>query len=310
MGHKISGKLTAADANYSYPALDVNVSALKDTVTFLTTTQAARNYRNLESLDLAADYIFQKFNEYGLATERQCFEVDNTSYWNIIGSSGEETQERVIIGAHYDVCEDQPGADDNASAVAGLLEIARLVNNSGLQSAYRFDFAAYSLEEPPFFMSKQMGSYVHAKSLHEQASAVRGMICLEMIGYFSSTDNSQDYPFEVMKKTYPSVGNFIAVVGNLSSSSLVDEFVLAFRETSLPVESLKAPSFVPGVAFSDHQNYWKFGYPAVMVTDTAFYRNPNYHQVSDTMDTLNFDKMAEVVKGVTWALLNMTKTRT
>jgi hypothetical protein len=165
---------------------------------------------------------------------------------------------------------------------------------------------AYCLEEPPFFASEQMGSYVHACALHEQGIVVRGMICLEMIGYYTAEEHSQEYPLSIMKMAYPSVGNFIAIVGNIKSGRLVDELVRHFQKIALPVESLKAPSLVAGVGFSDHRNFWQFGYPAVMITDTAFYRNHNYHQSGDTIDTLDFDKIAEVVKGMTWSLLNMS----
>lgn len=306
MKRKISAKLAVEKNNYSYPRLDVSILDLENTVKFLTTIRPPRNYRNIHSLNRVAAYIQKKFIQYGLATDMQEFEVEKTTYRNVIGISGDEKQERIIVGAHYDVCGDQPGADDNASAVAGLLEIARLVHRFRSTSKYRFDFVAYSLEEPPFFASEHMGSYIHAQSLSEQGISIRSMMCLEMIGYFTTVDNSQDYPFGIMKAIYPSRGNFIAVVGNMKSGHLVDEVIQHFNETSLLVESLKSPSLVTDVAFSDHLNYWKFGYQAVMITDTAFYRNRNYHQDTDTIDTLDFNKMGEVVKGVTWALINMS----
>jgi Zn-dependent M28 family amino/carboxypeptidase len=298
-------KLLVKKNHYSYPPLDIRVSNLRDTVEFLTTIRPYRNYCNIPSLEKTADYIQEHFAHSGLVTERQYFEAMSKTYCNIIGTWGDTHQKRVIVGAHYDVCGDQPGADDNASAVAGLLEIARLIQQSDVASAYRFDFVAYCLEEPPFFASEQMGSYVHAQTLHEQGIVVRAMICLEMIGYYTSEEHSQEYPLAMMKMLYPSTGHFIAIVGNIRSGHLVDELVRHFHETSLPVESLKAPTLVAGVGFSDHRNFWQFGYPAVMITDTAFYRNQNYHQIGDTIDTLDFDKMGEVVKGVTWSLLNL-----
>jgi len=283
----------------------VKISNLRQCVKFLTDIRPYRNYRNTQSLEKAATYIENKFNEYGLSTEIQSFEVKGEQYKNIIGIHGKDKKEKIIVGAHYDVCENQPGADDNASAVAGLLEIARLVRKNISETKYGFEFVAYSLEEPPFFRSDQMGSFIHAKSVHNKREKIRCMICLEMIGYFTTEEKSQNYPLAMMKLFYPSVGNFIAVVGNFGSSSLVDEVSEHIKATSLDVEKLKAPALLPGVDFSDHRNYWHFGYKAVMITDTAFYRNPNYHEITDTADTLDFVKMAEVVKGVTWALINM-----
>jgi len=294
-----------AEETHNYPELDVSISNLKETVKFLVSIQPYRNFANPDSLNKAADYIENKFKDFGLSTDIQHFQVEGETYKNVIGSYGKDKKERVIVGAHYDVCGDQPGADDNASAVAGLLEIARIVKDFALLSKYRFDFVAYSLEEPPYFRSKKMGSYFHAKSLYDQGVTIRGMICLEMIGYFTDEKNSQHFPIPLMKMAYSSEGNFIAVVGNFSSGSLVNEVVKHFKPAGINAESLKAPALLPGVDFSDHRNYWRFGYKAVMITDTAFYRNPNYHRRGDTIDTLDFEKMGEVVKGVVWGLVNI-----
>ncbi len=293
------------NGKHNYPKLNVNISNLRHSVNDLTDIRPYRNYRNTQSLDKAARYISDKLKEYGLSAEIQSFEAKGDQYKNVIGTHGKNRNGRIIVGAHYDVCEDQPGADDNASAVAGLLEIARLVRENIPEPRYGFDFVAYSLEEPPFFRSDQMGSYIHAASVHDRGDKIRGMICLEMIGYFTSEEKSQAYPLGIMKLLYPSVGNFIAVVGNWGSSDLADEVAEHLKVTSLPVEKLKAPALLPGIDFSDHRNYWHFGWPAVMITDTAFFRNPNYHKMSDTPDTLDFEKMGEVVRGITWGLMNM-----
>jgi Zn-dependent M28 family amino/carboxypeptidase len=228
-------------------------------------------------------------------------------YTNVIGTMGTDGAERVVVGAHYDVCGEQPGADDNASAVAGLLEVSRLLNPFASTLKYRVDFVAYTLEEPPFFGTPEMGSYVHAQSLHEDGVKVRGMISLEMIGYFTDEEDSQDYPLPLMKLFYPSKGDFIGVVGNFRSRALVKEVKGHMSAAPINVESLSAPAIVPGVNFSDHRSYWEFGYPAVMVTDTAFFRNPHYHRVSDVAETLDFDTMKEVVKGVAWTVLNLSR---
>ena len=209
----------------------------------------------------------------------------------------------MIVGAHYDVCEDQPGADDNASAIAGLLEISRIINIYKDNLKYRVDFVAYTLEEPPFFTTEAMGSYVHAKEIHDRKIDVRGMICLEMIGFFTE-EKTQQYPLPLMKIVYPIKGNFIGVVGDFNSVSLVNEVSKYIKTAAIDVSKLYAPAAVPGVDFSDHRSYWSFGYKAVMITDTAFYRNPNYHSESDTIDTLDFDKMVEVVSGLCFAIMN------
>lgn len=285
--------------------LDVSSAHLKETVTFLTGIRPYRNHLNPDSLHRAAQYIEQHFQGYGLKTEEQWFEVGDQKYLNVIGTIGPDKPERIVIGTHYDVYDDQPGADDNASAVAGLLESARLMSLHGRNSKYRFDFVAYALEEPPFFATENMGSYVHAKSLQEANATVKGMICLESIGYFSDKKNSQEYPIGIIKWFYPDKGNFIAVVGNFKSGSFLKEVKKHMRAAAIGVESLKAPAMLPGVDFSDHRNYWTFGYPAVMITDTAFYRNPHYHMPTDTIGTLDFEKMKEVVKGVVWSLSKM-----
>ena len=285
------------------PDLGINIENLIQTVHFLSTLDPPRNYKNLASLQMSAEYIVQKLKQYGLSPTRQRFTVSGRTYENIIASVGPVEGGRLIVGAHYDVHDKFPGADDNASAVAGLLEIARFAKRHEAKLSYRVDFVAFCLEEPPFFRTKYMGSYTHAESLHENNVEVLGMICLEMIGYFSDQESSQSYPLSLMRLFYPGTGDFIGVVGNFSSSSLVKQIAKHLKSTRVPVQTLRAPAFLTGVDFSDHLNYWKFGYKAVMVTDTAFYRNPNYHKPTDTIDTLNFKKMKEVIKGLCWAIL-------
>ena len=237
--------------------------------------------------------------------ERQQYEVNGATYQNIIGSIGPETASRLIVGAHYDVCGEQAGADDNASAVAGLLEIARLIQVQQPELKQRIDFVGYTLEEPPYFGSKHMGSAVHAKSLNDNNIDVKGMICLEMIGYFSEEENSQDYPIGFLKWFYPNKGNFIAVIGKLGQGQVVRQVKKSMKQVAdIDVRSINAPRSLVGIDFSDHRNYWKYDYPAVMINNTAFYRNKNYHETSDTIGTLDFDKMTEVVRGAYWAVVN------
>jgi hypothetical protein len=286
--------------------INVNKDRLYADVQFLTGLVPARNAFNLNALNQGADYIFNEFRKISPRVSYQTFGVNQTEYKNIICSLGPETGERIVVGAHYDVCGDQPGADDNASGVAGLLEIARLVQAKEKELKYRIDFVSYALEEPPFFKTDDMGSAVHAKSLAAAGVKVRGMICLEMIGYYSEEKNSQDYPLAALKAIYPSKGNFISVVGNMSQGKLV-KHVKAYMQQGgqIDVQSLTAPAAVPGVDFSDHLNYWRYNFPAVMITNTAFFRNPHYHLPTDTIDTLDFAKMAEVVKGVYLAVIRL-----
>ncbi len=295
----------SASAQYSYPDPEISTQRMESTVRFLTTVTPSRNYAQLSSMNRSALYISQKLSECGLRPTEQEFFVDGKRYVNILASVGPQEGSRLIIGAHYDVYGDQPGADDNASAIAGLLEIARFVKKHESELKYRVDIVAYALEEPPYFGTSNMGSYVHAEYLHRHNIKVKGMICLEMIGFFTEVNNSQTYPLGILRLFYPNTGNFIGVVGNWRSWGLVNQVAKHLRNTSMTVETLKAPSFIRGVDFSDHRNYWKFGYDAVMVTDTAFYRNKNYHERSDTMDTLSFPKMQEVVKGISWTILNI-----
>ncbi len=285
--------------------LPVSTDLLFATTKFMTDINPPRNHKNLKSLDKAANFIEGKFAKYGYKPLEQSYKLNQLEYKNIIASFGPEEAPRFIVGAHYDVYGNQPGADDNASGVAGLLELARLfkVNNPSLN--FRIDFVAFTLEEPPYFRTEKMGSYIHARRLYNNNVKVIGMVSLEMIGFFTDEPNSQRYPSILMKPFYPSTGNFIAVVGDFNSSDLISHFKNNLNLTSLNAQSLKAPSMVPGVDFSDHMNYWKFKYKALMITDTSFYRNQNYHKKTDTIDTLNFEKMAEVVKGVYWALISL-----
>jgi hypothetical protein len=288
-----------------YPPLSVNTQSLRDTVEYLSTLDPPRSYNHIESVEKVSEYIFNKMNSSGLKPEYQEISVMGNRYRNIIAHIGPVNAPVIIIGAHYDVAGDQPGADDNASAVSGLLEAARLLFPYRERLKVRISFISWCLEEPPFFGTKEMGSYFHAKSLFYSDRDILGAISLEMIGYYIEEPASQKYPVGLMKAFYPEKGNFIAVVGNLKSGPLVKKLKKHMRHASIDVISVIAPGFFGGISLSDHRNYWKFGYKAAMITDTAFFRNPNYHLKSDTADTLNFDMMGEVIKGVVWALLNM-----
>ena len=272
-------------------------SRLETHVRMLAETLVPRDSNHPETLERVAAYVEARFRETGAKVTTQPFTVEGRSYRNVIAHFGPEDGSLIVVGAHYDTCGERPGADDNGSGIAGLIELAGLL---GKKSQGRsIDLVAYTLEEPPFFRTEHMGSAHHARSLKDAGRTVKAMIALEMIGYFSDTPHSQDYPLGLLKLFYPSQGDFIAVVGNLGSFGLTRMVKGAMRSaTPLPVRSINAPRASPGLDFSDHLNYWKEGFPAVMVTDTAFYRNLAYHEAGDTPERLDYHRMAMVVKGV------------
>lgn len=270
---------------------------------FLTAIQPFRNWINRESLLKASDYIDNEFREYGLKTNEQKWKVGNFEYKNIIAKYKPELESRLIIGAHYDVFSNQPGADDNASGVAGLLELARLVAKNQPILPYGIDFVGYCLEEPPHFGTKNMGSYIHAESLHESETIVIGMICLDMIGYFSNSENSQQYPPSNFTANLSKIGNYIAVVGLTQYGEFSQEIFSRMSACNqIPVELINFPTNDGLAGLSDHRNYWHFEYNALMINDTAKFRNPNYHQLSDTVETLNIEMMNKVILAVYHAI--------
>jgi Zn-dependent M28 family amino/carboxypeptidase len=265
-----------------------------------------RDPRYPDNLDRAAAYIRREFQQAGGRVSEQPYEVDGKTYRNVIAMFGPETQDRIVVGAHYDAVPAVPGADDNASGVAGLLELAYLMGTTRLP--LRVELVAYTLEEDPYFLTEQMGSAVHVASLRKQGARVRIMFSLEMIGYFTDAPGSQRFPLPLLSLFYPSEGNFIAVVGKLDQGLTVRRVKQAMHSASpLPVHSINAPSWIPGVDWSDHRNYWKAGYDAVMITDTAFYRNDNYHTLRDRPETLDYRRMAMVVQDVYEAVLAFTR---
>lgn len=275
------------------------IQNLKEIVETLSGSIGTRSYAELDKLDRASGYIEEQFRKGGCNPVRQSYTVDGRTYRNIyseIKGTG-EPDEILVVGAHYDTVVGTPGADDNASGIAGMLELSRLTAENPVR--HTVYYAAFTLEEPPYFRSKHMGSFVFAESLYKRNRNVKGMISLEMIGYFSDKKSSQYYPLPVFRWFYPTTGNYIAFVGNLHSKSFTNRFVKIFREVStVPCESLSTISLVPGVDFSDHLSFWRFDYPAFMITDTAFYRNPDYHSPGDTAEKLNYEKMSELVSGL------------
>jgi hypothetical protein len=292
-------------ASISAP-ISVDPKRLEAHVRTLSESFVPRDESHPENLDRCAAYIRREFESANARVSEQPFTVAGQTYRNVIAHFGPQTKEMVVVGAHYDTAGPLPGADDNASGVAGLLELARLLGNG--QLPIRVELVAYTLEEPPFFRSEQMGSAMHAKALRREGAAVRAMLSLEMIGYFSDDHDSQHFPSSVLSLFYPTKGNFISVVGKMGEGMLVRKIKKAMAgATSLPVYSINAPRLIPGVDFSDHLSYWREGYPAVMITDTAFYRNANYHTMGDTAERLDYRRMGQVVEGMYAAVVDMTR---
>jgi len=256
-----------------------------------------RSFDHPANLERTAAYIEAQFREAGAQVSIHDVLVDAKRYKNVVARFGPASGRLLVIGAHYDSHRATPGADDNASGIAGLLELAHSLGQSG--PARPVELVAYTLEEPPHFRSPHMGSVWHARALKEAGRDVELMLSLEMIGYFSDSPGSQAYPLAAMKLGYPDRGNFIALVGQFGDFGLSRSVKGVMAGASqLPVYSLNAPSLVQGVDFSDHRSYWAQGYPALMVTDTAFMRNANYHRAGDTFDKLDYKRMALVVQAV------------
>ncbi len=268
----------------------------------------SRGYLQTDALQKTSGYIKSELSAYGYAVSVQGYDVEGRTYENVFTEKrGGKFPDRIlVIGAHYDTVTGTPGADDNASGVAGLLELARLLVNEPI--GLTVQFVAFVLEEPPFSRSKHMGSYVYARSLSRKGTDVEGMICLESIGYFTDRPDSQFFPLAFLRFRYPTTGNFITFVSNLQSKGFLNRAKAAFKKGSgLPVESISTLPVVPGIDFSDHRSFWKFGYHAFMVTDTAFFRNPNYHGKGDTPDTLDYERISEVVIGLKSAVVELAR---
>ena len=270
---------------------------LKKHVVALSETFHPRDSENPANLDRCADYIAAELRQAGAAVEFQKVPVRGRTYRNVIGRFGSGKERKLIVGAHYDACDGTPGADDNASGVAGLLELARMIGVNPPDA--EVELVAYTLEEPPFFGGTDMGSTVHALGVAKEKPRIIGVIVLEMIGFFSDEPGSQNYPIPLLKAYYPSRGNFITVVSRWDQGAWIKDLKAAMKgSTPLPVYSFRGPASLPGVDFSDHRNYWPHDIPAAMVTNTAFYRNTAYHRPEDTAERLDYDRMAMVVVGV------------
>lgn len=279
-------------------------SRLYQHIWFLSEEIGERHFENPGSLDRAADYIEQELMAAGLKVLRHSFE--DSTYHNIIAeiSGSSSPDEIIIVGAHYDTVWLSPGANDNASGIAAMLEISR--NLAGLNPERTIRFIAFTNEEQPFAGSDEMGSMIYARLVRERMENIIGMYSLEMLGYYSDEPGSQSYP-PPLSWFYPDRANFIAFVSNIQSGRLLWQSLKAFRHHSdFPAQGLiMSERLVPDIRRSDHASFWDTGYPAVMVTDTADFRNIHYHTVGDTIRTLNMKKMAEVTAGLTLMIASL-----
>jgi hypothetical protein len=282
--------------------LQADPQRLESTVRRLAGWSPPRNCRRADVMAAVAGWLNAEFGKNGerVRVTRQDFIADGKKYENVIASLGREQGPRFVIGAHYDVHGDLPGADDNASGVAALLELARLLAPVYPARGTRLDLVAWANEEPPFFGTPGMGSSVHARRLAASGVRVLGAVSLEMLGYFSDEPGSQRFPDPRLAAAYPDRGNFILVAGRPADRVFVEKFAAALRRgCPVPVEEFStALVAVEAVSFSDHRNYWAAGFPALMLTDTAFLRNPHYHTAGDTPETLDYTKLAGIVSGL------------
>ena len=288
---------------------------LREHLHALTVTIGERSVSRPENLKKTEDYISSFYEELGLVVDTQAYSYAQLPVANIIAeiSFCDNPKQRFLLGAHYDSVSGTVGADDNASAIAVQLEVARLLarqpNKDNLDLALKL--VSFALEEPPAYGTRHMGSRVYARAAHAQKEKIDGMICLEMVGYACHEPGCQSYPFPLMFMDYPKEGNFIGIVSNFKSRGFAKNLVAQFQNNEdLPVVKLSVPLngyIMPAVRLSDHASFWDKGYKAVMVTDSAFFRNPYYHTAGDTMDKLDLGFMAEVVESLVIFFLSHQK---
>lgn len=258
-----------------------------------------RNMWHPERLEQAARYIESELAASGCTVEAHSYQLQGRTVRNIVAriEGHERPQEIVVIGAHYDSVLGSPGANDNATGVAALLELARVCCADRPSRTLRL--VAFVNEEPPFFKTEEMGSRNYARQAEQRGERIVAMVSLETIGYYSEAENSQLFPFPPLRFLYPTRGNFLAFVANVRSRALLQRSLQAFRASSaFPAEGLVAPEWLPGVDWSDHWSFWRSGYPAIMITDTAPFRYYHYHTQHDTPDKVDYGALSRVLPGL------------
>ena len=276
------------------------IERLRTTVQVLADSIGPRHNHKSESLLAAEEWIVAEWEDQGYTVVRQPVESRHGLSHNleVILPGTDPTLPALLFGAHYDseAASWTPGADDNASGVAVLLELSRGWVDDPPPRTLRF--IAWTNEEPPYFQTPQMGSLVHAMSLQQAGVELLGAISLETLGYYDSTPGSQKFP-PGLSAFYPDRGDFVAFVGFFSGKALIERSIASFRKVAeIPSESFAGPSAIQGVGWSDHWSYATHGYSAFMITDTAPYRNPNYHERTDTPDTLDYEAMTRIAEGL------------
>ena len=285
------------------PPLTASQTALADElradVEALAVTIGPRQVFDTKTLRAAEAYVAGQFESAGYLVSRQGYEVVGETVNNLVVEipGATEPQSILVVGAHYDSVDSTPGANDNASGTAAMLALARRFAHALPAKTLRF--VAFVNEEPPFFSKPTQGSMVYAQACRDAGEQIDGMVCLECLGSYSDTPHSQRYPIAPLKLFFGDRGNFVGFIGNVSSRPLVHRTIATFRrDVPFPSQGLAAPPWVQGIGWSDHASFWKAGYPAVMVTDTALFRYDHYHQPTDLPDILNFESMARVVDGL------------
>lgn len=284
------------------------ISNSKKIITCLAIDIGERTISKYDNLLRAGDFIKSYFSEYGHEPSEESYTVKSKKVYNIITEikGYEEPEKIIILGAHYDTVEGSPGADDNASAVAGLLEIYRLASKFKFRKTIRF--VAFTLEEPPYFQTEEMGSMVHASGCKSRKEKIELMVCLEMIGY-ADKKYVQRFPNEFFKNKYPLYGDYLAVAGTPSMSDHVFSWKKKYNSHAKhKIFDLIAPASIRGIDLSDHWSFMKNGFPAIMISDTGFYRNSNYHQNTDTADTINHDFLYHNIRNSYLALRDFLNT--
>src|SRR5438132_3030737 len=265
-----------------------------------------RNMACYPQLIGTATFIEDSLGRAGLQPRRDSYELHGQACHNIEAEIRGARPEILLIGAHYDSVFGSPGANDNGSGVGALLALARRF--TGKTTKHTLRFVAFVNEEPPYFLSDEMGSFVYAGRCKMRGDQISAMISLETIGYFSDAPHSQTYPAPGLGVFYPKVGNFIGFVSNVHSRALLRRVVALFRKhAKIPSEGAALPAFIPGVSWSDQWSFWRYGYPGIMVTDTAPFRYPHYHSSSDTPDKLDYDRFTLVVSGMEKVIEDLDK---
>jgi len=287
------------------PAFSATAQAVRAHVERLAGAIGERNVFRPAALAEARDYIAREWRLQGYDVASHCYDTRGLRCANLeITRIGRiSPQQILLIGAHYDTVIGSPGANDNASGVAALLELSRLFTTMAPASTTRF--VAFVNEEPPFFMGGEQGSAVYARDARRRGDDIRLMVSLETIGYYRDEPASQSYP-PLFSLFYPNKGNFVGLVSDFRSRRIMLRLAASFRAGSdFPLEHIATFRWLPGVAWSDHLSFWRQGFPAVMVTDTAFYRYPYYHSAEDTPDRLTYPQLAQVIEGLFRAFVRL-----